>query len=773
MNDLLVNSFYFLEQMQTEQQPLSASSQDTELAKSTTSCYVCGKDKDGKKRLAVRHHDHYMQNPILWEDAENHSNRKRSESEQLITFICSICNLSMYPLRKIPVFSHGLSMHVPFILRNCSENGLKDIRITPHRQSDKIISLTIKNKVLFLDAALQFGETSLKQLFSWHSDKEFEFFQNNTTEKEFPLLRKMLPFPHTHVKTFEDLDCGFPGYADFKDIRYLNELEQADYENAFKAYTDLNCQNLRCYAKIVLRATMYGLANILLNYSEWTLKSFGLHSLYDLSAASFSCALLHFYCKADYEHIRDERIYRLLSPNSIGGLSLCNVHHVEAKSARFGDTVNPEETCEILHLDFSALYGSILGANTPYKNYHVWSSSEISSFDLSCVDENDEKDYLLCVTVIYPNDIHKLTSDLPLAFSRPHMVVHIDPATGDMKNESCKSTTHQVDLSTRSKSGVWYHHKLLKLFLSLGLVLKEITGIVSYETKNQFQPFHQKCMEKWKTGNKLYAKLGKMFLNLSCGKFLEKLENTGMQICTSKNQAYRLLSKTKLLEATPLAENLSLITTQKNKSKPMRNILIGFHVLQLAKLKMYEAWYCHIQKLWKDKVRLCYSEVDSFVLRLVGVTTLENDLKRLSPILDLSTVPKDVCPNLYSEENAGKPGMLRFEAWAIRSFISLKSKSYSLLIVNLQCKDHLKGGECSCISQICKGLRKRRASHEKFRQVLKTLNSEEFEYEAVTAKGLTLKIVTKKRRMLSMLDSSSRVWKGNESVPIGYMGECY
>lgn len=99
-----------------------------------------------------------------------------------------------------------------------------------------------------------------------------------------------------------------------------------------------------------------------MNYADWTMETFGLQSLMDLTSASFSMALLHYYCSADYDNINDDRLYPLLSSSIIGGLCVCTQHQATCRSERLEDKgVSPEDSTDIIFFDYRMLYGFSLG----------------------------------------------------------------------------------------------------------------------------------------------------------------------------------------------------------------------------------------------------------------------------------------------------------------------------------------------------------------------------------------------------------------------------
>ena len=106
---------------------------------------------------------------------------------------------------------------------------------------------------------------------------------------------------------------------------------------------------------------------------------------------------------------------------------------------------------------------------------------------------------------------------------------------------------------------------------------------------------------------------------------------------------------------------------------------LGFTVLELSKLLMYEFYYKTLEPHWQNKVQLHYMDTDSFVLSFN--TQLENlieFLKQNKDEFDFSEL--DNAHQLYNPTNKKVIGKMKIETspvLVLDSFTSLRSKSYS------------------------------------------------------------------------------------------------
>ena len=107
-------------------------------------------------------------------------------------------------------------------------------------------------------------------------------------------------------------------------------------------------------------------------------------------------------------------------------------------------------------------------------------------------------------------------------------------------------------------------------------------------------------------------------------------------------------------------------------------ISLGFAILELSKLLMYETCYDKLQPyLGQDKIKLHHMDCDTFVLN-TETQNIYIDLKNLEDIFDIGNV--DEKHELFSNKNKKVIGKFKKETpkriW-IDEFIALRSKAYS------------------------------------------------------------------------------------------------
>ena len=107
-------------------------------------------------------------------------------------------------------------------------------------------------------------------------------------------------------------------------------------------------------------------------------------------------------------------------------------------------------------------------------------------------------------------------------------------------------------------------------------------------------------------------------------------------------------------------------------------IYLGFAILELSKLLMYETYYDKLQLHFGAKsLQLHYMDTDSFILN-VNTKDIIKDLKNLEDVFDFSNLDKN--HELFSNKNKKVIGKFKLETpkniW-IDEFVCLRSKMYA------------------------------------------------------------------------------------------------
>ena len=125
-------------------------------------------------------------------------------------------------------------------------------------------------------------------------------------------------------------------------------------------------------------------------------------------------------------------------------------------------------------------------------------------------------------------------------------------------------------------------------------------------------------------------------------------------------------------------ENCDSYTFKQNEVLMDKPIYLGFSVLELSKLLMYEKYYDKLQLYFgQENIQLHYMDPDTFVLS-VNTKDIFKDLKNPEDIFDFSNLDKN--HKLFSNKNKKVIGFFKIETpksvW-IDEFVCLRSKMYA------------------------------------------------------------------------------------------------
>ena len=148
-------------------------------------------------------------------------------------------------------------------------------------------------------------------------------------------------------------------------------------------------------------------------------------------------------------------------------------------------------------------------------------------------------------------------------------------------------------------------------------------------------------------------------------------------------------------------------------------IYVGFSILELSKLHMYETYYDTLQPYFgQENLQLHFFDTDGMILSM-KTKNIINDLKNLEDIFDFSNLDEN--HELSSNKNKKVIGKFKIETpkniW-IDEFACLRSKAYSF-----QCTDNNES------KNKIKGISKSQSKHIKFEEYYNCLIGGEYQRE--------------------------------------------
>ena len=175
------------------------------------------------------------------------------------------------------------------------------------------------------------------------------------------------------------------------------------------------------------------------------------------------------------EKISDIEKYLFIEKGSSGGISYIAKRYAKANNEYMSDYDSEKPSTFITYLDKNILYGWTMSEYLPYGQFK-WLKN-VDEFDVMSINEESEIGYFLKVNLEYPDELHELHNDYPLA---PEKLV----VSNDMLPKYCKRIADEYDIKVGNvkklipnlgnKSKYVLHYRNLQLHLSLGMKLTKI-----------------------------------------------------------------------------------------------------------------------------------------------------------------------------------------------------------------------------------------------------------------------------------------------------------
>ena len=124
----------------------------------------------------------------------------------------------------------------------------------------------------------------------------------------------------------------------------------------------------------------------------------------------------------------------------------------------------------------------------------------------------------------------------------------------------------------------------------------------------------------------------KLMNNSVFGKTMENMrKHRDIKLVTTDEKRNKLVSEPNYHTTKRFSENLLAIEMKKTKVKMNKPIYLGMSILDISKTLMYEFWYDYLKPKYRDRVKLLYTDTDSFIIYITTEDFFEdisNDVKK-------------------------------------------------------------------------------------------------------------------------------------------------
>ena len=336
--------------------------------------------------------------------------------------------------------------------------------------------------------------SSLDKLVKNLSDKDFKYFIEEFGSENLELLKQKGAYPYEYMNSFErfneeKLPAKKCFYSSIKDVKLGDDgkisdghIDVNDFLTWKKTCEKFEMNNIGDYHDHHLKKDVLLLTDVFEKFIDTCLKYYGLDPCHYCSAPGLSWDAMLKMTNIELEKISDIDKYLFTVKGFRGGISYIAIRYSKANNKYLNDYDPKKPSTFISYLDMNNLYGWAMSEYHLYRGFK-WLKN-IDKFDKISINDKSSIGYFLEVDLEYPDELHKLHNDFPLA---PEKLV----VSSDMLSKYCKTIADKYEIKVvdvknlnsnlGNKTNYVVHYRNLQLYLSLGMKLTKIHRVLKFK----------------------------------------------------------------------------------------------------------------------------------------------------------------------------------------------------------------------------------------------------------------------------------------------------
>ncbi len=763
----------FRELLKTEK-PYNLSLSEREAHQNSEACIYCGLG-DFTADEKVVDHDHF-----------NGAYRGAAHSK---------CNLQARKPKHIPIYFHNLSKYdLHLIVTELKTKALKPIPLN----EETYISLDY-GCYRFTDS-LRMLQKSLDGVAKSLGEQDFDALKK-VFDTRWMMMKEKGIYPYEYITSFETLnETSLPPIECFYSKLSNREISNEEYERAQRVWTEFNCQTLWDYTLLYLKQDVCLLEDCMEKFRKIfkpnPFNPKGLDPAHFVSTPGLTWENGLYQTGVELELLQDPDMYLMLEKGIRGGISSvmgaryrrafnklsqpnCDRYRIldDYDFKRVMKVINENEgdlrgkdilsemlkTNYLLYVDANNLYGYAMSQYMPCKDFEWIAPSEELIEQILSTPKDSDIGYILEADLEYED--RETTQKFPLA-PEPYVAkvedlspyqLNLLPKDKDGNPKLLKVPKLVCNLKDKKEYVV--HYSNLQFYLSKGLKLTNVHKILRFKQRPWLKEYIDMNTQMRTAATTDFEKdIWKLMNNAFFGKTMENVrKRQEVELVNSSERAKRLMTKPTFKKTTIFTEKLAAIHMHKTTVKLCKPIYLGFCILELSKLLMYETFYNVFLPKWGDNLEFLYMDTDSMVLN-VRTEDVYEDLRALSFYMDFSEYPVD--HPLYDITNKKVVGKFKDELGGkvMEEWCAFRSKCYAFSISNAGTKEKLKGVKSYAVPKF-----------EEFKQCLfdNTLNHVEASFTLLRSKKHQINVVEVTKTALTKFDDKRFIHAdGIETSPL-------
>ena len=256
-------------------------------------------------------------------------------------------------------------------------------------------------------------------------DKDFKYLVEEFGSEKLELLKQKDAYPYNYMDSFERFDeeklCDKKCfYSSFKDGKADDDGKKLDRHISSEAHLmyqkiwdEFGMKNMDDYHNHYSKKDVLLLVDLFEKLIDTCLKFYGLDPCHYFSSPGLSWDAMLKMTGIKLEKISDIDKYLFIEKGLRGGISYIAKRYAKANN-KYMKNYDPKKPSKFITcLDVNSLYDWTMNSYLPYGEFK-WLKN-VDGFDVDSISENSEIEYILEVNLDYPDELHILHNDYPLA----------------------------------------------------------------------------------------------------------------------------------------------------------------------------------------------------------------------------------------------------------------------------------------------------------------------------------------------------------------------
>ena len=761
-----------------EAKPMIFTKDDEEKFEMASSCHICKKDF-----VRVRPHCHNKHE----DETTCVLCRENCKADIIVPDHCHVlgnfrsaahqsCNLNYRIERKrwkLPIYFHNLRGYDGFLLIRALKNRHGRVRVIPNNM-ERYLAISV-GRVQFLDS-LQFTMQSLNDLIATMDDEDFIFTkQMFPTDEQFHLMKRKGVFPYDFFDSISKLDdddgcTEFPSRKAFFNKLEDKECSMEDYLHGKLVWNTFECSTFRKYHDLYLKSDVLLLADFFEKFRRTCMESYGLDAAHYYSAPGMAWDAALKLTNVKLELFDNEEMYTFTERSIRGGISQISKRFAKANNKYCPDYDPLKPINYLIYLDANNLYGWAMSQYLPTGNFRWLTQEGMEKIAIDSLDDEADTGHIFEVDMGYTQSLHDLHNSYPLA---PERLTIDESMLSPFQTEQFpmhqKKPSIKLAPNLRDKINYVVHGRNLKFYLEKGMIVTKIHRVLAFDQSPWLKQYIDFNTEMRKQSTSDFGKdFYKLMNNSVFGKTQENLRNrVNVEVITKRNVALKRVCKPSFKRSQVIHDDLVIIQSAVSNLELNKPIYVGFTVLELSKLLMYQF---HYEKMlqWYDEIELCFTDTDS-LLYDIQTDDIFADMGQAdrNDNFDFSGYLKGK-DGYFLQSNKNKKILGKFKdelnGCPLLEFIGLRSKCYSLLSYG-EVKDnrviHEKLSEKQVDKGVKKSVKKKHLRHRHYKEVLNNLSEIVITQNVIKSKKHSIGTYHQRKTALTAFDTKRWVCSNN------------